>query len=820
MTTAPFERLLYTDCRPGDGRGAGGGFQVQAQSAGVDSAQAALAVGSLLYEVQEAWVVQRRPVGDFPAGFAHTSGPGGYGTAQGRYVGKEATGGRQGNHLTDCLLTRTPAPYGTIRPAQLWRSPFWREVPWESTDCPVFDGDLEPGPLTLEAVTDWVRDRPERGPILASLLSVLEDPAGDHVVITASEAHEAMAWIAAATLLLPERRALDVSFKVFSTSPLRAGQRVVAAPATLNPQLAPGNTGGAFLLDAVGCTADDAACSERAAFLVGKLTGGTDPYDLIDAIELAEELSGSEWPADIAALHTAWALTLPDEPKAEPETLFRWLTSAKPEQHKAHGTAVGEVLLDAAPTADMLRWLDAALPGQLDLDRDRVRGMLLDAELAEIHGGRPIPADKLAQAPLSEQSRRDAASKLSSAILLSSGESSQGRIDVNQIDLVLRLTRRHGVSLEPSPLGAQLHGLATAWVDHPRTWDPAGWALRDYIIDLTCDELRDRLVKRDPQAMLDPLRAFAQLLGNRITDPADPLYWHLQAAAIDRLSRGQRHARVGDLLEQIRQLGQPGTSVAVASMQRTLLLWGVVDADMAVTFLTTLPAAELNPEIARYAGDFLARSEPTAELLDVLASLDKAGRRPASQRLTALIDADHAVGDFIARAASEKGNSAGKIVELLCRADPAVVIIRRDAIMTALFKAPRPQLAAKVLADFPVTHMGSKRPRPVDALIEVVRAGLNRSTTTFEEAVSTAAWCMCVLSYPELLEKRANRHAKLADVIRDYGNALDPKDFKTWGAEVTRHLDQESRYEWDQIFGDGAKRGGGIKQGINLWRGV
>jgi hypothetical protein len=81
MTTAPFERLLYTDCRPGDGRGAGGGFQVQAQSAGVDSAQAAQAVGSLLYEVQEAWVVQRRPVGDFPAGFAHASGPGGYGTA-------------------------------------------------------------------------------------------------------------------------------------------------------------------------------------------------------------------------------------------------------------------------------------------------------------------------------------------------------------------------------------------------------------------------------------------------------------------------------------------------------------------------------------------------------------------------------------------------------------------------------------------------------------------------------------------------------------------------------------------------------------------
>ena len=39
MTAGAFDRLLYTDCRAGTGRGAGGGFQVQAQSAGVDAAQ-------------------------------------------------------------------------------------------------------------------------------------------------------------------------------------------------------------------------------------------------------------------------------------------------------------------------------------------------------------------------------------------------------------------------------------------------------------------------------------------------------------------------------------------------------------------------------------------------------------------------------------------------------------------------------------------------------------------------------------------------------------------------------------------------------------
>ena len=67
MTAEIFGRLLYTDCLPGTGRGAGGGFQVQAQSSGVDSGQSKLAVGSLLYEVQVPWLNQRLPIGEYPA---------------------------------------------------------------------------------------------------------------------------------------------------------------------------------------------------------------------------------------------------------------------------------------------------------------------------------------------------------------------------------------------------------------------------------------------------------------------------------------------------------------------------------------------------------------------------------------------------------------------------------------------------------------------------------------------------------------------------------------------------------------------------------
>jgi hypothetical protein len=218
MSSGAFDRLLYTDCRAGTGRGGGGGFQVQAQSAGVDAAQAKMAVGWLLYEAPNAWIVDRRPVEDFPLGFAHAA-ESGYGTGQSRYVGTEATGARQGNHLADCLLTRDADCYGPTRPAQLWRSELWRAEAWDTTDCPQYEDAPPLGPLTVDAVASWVRAQPARAAVLARLLSVLEDPAGPQVLIAASEPDEALTWIAAATLLLPVSAALGVSFKVFSATP-------------------------------------------------------------------------------------------------------------------------------------------------------------------------------------------------------------------------------------------------------------------------------------------------------------------------------------------------------------------------------------------------------------------------------------------------------------------------------------------------------------------------------------------------------------------------------------------------------------------------
>src|SRR5260370_35749614 len=136
-----------------------------------------MAISWLLYGAQTALIVERGPVDDFPLGFAHACDDG-YGTAQSRYVGKEATGGRQGSHLADCLLTRDPDLYGSTRPAQLGRSDLWRTEPGDTRDCPQLPADLPLGPLTVDAVADWLKDRKERGPVLAGPPSVREDPAG------------------------------------------------------------------------------------------------------------------------------------------------------------------------------------------------------------------------------------------------------------------------------------------------------------------------------------------------------------------------------------------------------------------------------------------------------------------------------------------------------------------------------------------------------------------------------------------------------------------------------------------------------------------
>jgi hypothetical protein len=803
MTAEAFGRLLYTDCLPGTGRGAGGGFQVQAQSAGVDPGQSKLAVGSLLYEVQVPWLNQRLPIGEYPLGLAHAHGDG-YGTGQGRYVGKEAAGGRDGNHLTDCLLTRDGDQYGAIRPAQLWQSPLWRDAQWPDKECPPFDAaDLETGPLTAEAVADWARAKPERGPVLARLITVLEDPEGKRVVIVSDGPDEAVTWIAAATLLLPARLALTVSFKVFSSIPLRSEHRVVAAPADLFPQITPGRDGAAFILDARTCTADDGAVSERAAFFTERFTAEDDPYDVVDAVELADALGDPRQPlSGRDAMLTAWALTKPDDPPSEPAALFRWLSVARPGPLAEHGPAVAALILGGAPDPVMLRWIDGAAVGKrLPVDRAAVRLQLLAAELAEVRerrGTTPVQ-EKLPVTQLDAGAYRDAESELSSAILLATDQ---------EADLLLCLATRHGIAPDLAALRDRLDQFVAAWLDRPGAFHPDRWARRAEIIDRAHDVLHHRASSGGPQAVREAVRRLNGYFTER-TDLTDVLDCQIQASLIADRRQGGRLERLSGLLGSIAQATNsptmaPAAAAATAALQRALLDWNAVDGPVAVTVLTELPdSVGVHPAIASRAAEELTTmsEKPTRALLDLLARLAKQGKSPPTRRLADLLEDDKQVQGFVYRAHDERTRvDAGYFegaAKMLRQASPAVVQARLDEVLNACLQARNQNLGALVL-----TSLKSPLPR-----LLVERWGRTLGT---RDLVSDGVWCITCLQYEDLPDRR---QVQLESVLGEYGRALPKETFDMWQEEVVHRTGPAGRELWDRVFPQETPR-----SRINLWR--
>jgi hypothetical protein len=805
MTNPAFGRLLYTDCLPGTGRGSGGGFQVQAQSPDVDSKLAAFAVGWLLYEAQNAWIAERRPVGDFPAGFAHSSADGYYGTAQSRYVGQEASGGRQGNHLADCLLTSDPEPYGTIRPAQLWQSsPLWRDKAWDTIDCPPFDGDLAPGPLTLDEITDWVRkDDGKRGPALARLLSVLEDPDGKRVAIVSADADEAMRWIAAATLLLPQRQALQVTFKVFSAAPLRALQRVVGAPPDIFPELRPGGGSGMFIVDTATGTSDEATVTERAGFLVGRLTGDDDPYDVVDAADLADELSARAWPQDIAALHVAWTLTRPDDEVTVPDTLFRWLQQAAKEQLTEHGPVLAETLLASGPPPDVqvLQWLDARVTaGELEFDHEAIRARLLDAEIAKILAGERPTAEVLPKITLSEQADRDAESALTSALLRTSDD----ELATLEVDRLLRLAYRHGMTLEPlsPPLREMVNRFAVAWVDSSVRRNPDGWALREYIIAGVQDVLQDRFVQ-DPtsQAVRETLSRFVPYLSG--IDPTSPLYWPLQAAAVKSLQPERQADLVRELLAastRLREDHGPDFAQADVDFQQALLDWDAAGEQVAVAILIEHPPSRVLRQISDRATRWLAdhASHPDEDLLKVLRGLGGRSRAGLPSRLAEIGDSDDKITEFISVATSAElpPSRVVALAETFRDIDQAVLVIRMAEILDVLLRDVN--LAGPVYANLPKDNRSG---RPASELRKLLIERFS-AVTAFEDQVRWAIRCFYIQTYNRMSSRRI---ARMCEVLLEFQvvviRARGAKEADKWRTEVRRRLARDDlRDQWDKII--------------------
>jgi hypothetical protein len=696
MSATQFGRLLYTDCAAGEGLGGGAGYQVQAQSDEVDASQSASAVANLMYETQSAWATDtERQLSDFPLGFAHTA-KSGYGTAQGLYLGEGVQGSRRrGNQLTDCLLTSSPEAYGPLRPAQLWDAPFWRTVAWPGTRCPSLD-HIEPGPLTNDAIAEWLQAEPRRSPLLGRLVSVLEIADGKRVLIVADEPGQAMMWVAAATLLLPMRLALEIDFKVFVSNAARATQRIAAVPKELNRQVVIGSGESRFVLDATLDASDEQEISARAAFWVERLATADDPYDVVDAVELADEMGGSsslEW-AD--AYRAAWAATAVDEPVGDTGPLFRWLAAVPLTAVDLYGATVATRILEGDPSHKALRWIDQHITlGNLKLDPALARGKLLGIEVRLAEAGMRPAATRLAALTGDPEARRDAESIVASAILL--GEDSQ-------VDPLLRVARRHGIQLQLSPpLLDRLQRFVAGWVTQARSdYDPAEWPLHQEILDMLHSELREQLEHRGLRAVFPMVNQTWPYLRGRTSAPDDPLNWQLDAAAFYHRPSEASY----QLLQRMFTDAAGATNPAAAStgIQRALLAWRAVGENEAMEIVQLVPAgAPLEQKIAQYATRAVQRytERPTAAALAAIEALAIRNLLPSTGGLHNLLTSDRAISDFIAATShihtSRDVATYEHDLERLRAVDPAVVDIWMPSLLQAVLRAPVRKLGAFVL---------------------------------------------------------------------------------------------------------------------------
>src|SRR6185437_14596525 len=108
-------------------------------------------------------------------------------------------------------------------------------------------------------------------------------------------------------------------------------------------------------------------------------------------------------------------------------------------------------------------------------------------------------------------------------------------------------------------------------------------------------------------------------------DLSDPLDCHIQASLVAHGPRAERVDRLRVLLSYAagpaRPAGGAPAGEPAAALQRALLQWRAVDAELAVTILTELPESlPVLPEISELAAQQLAymSEKPTPELIDLL----------------------------------------------------------------------------------------------------------------------------------------------------------------------------------------------------------
>ena len=585
-----FDALIYTDCRPGQGLSGRAGLQFQASSGEVDQDAMSLVQRHLLYEPPSKWMREQRPADRYPRSFAHLGGDYLI-TACGTYLGREANGTREGNQLTHAIVTRDPHAYGPVRPAQLFGAPFWTSSPAATTRCDPVGEDPTPGPLDAETVQAFVRAHADGQRLLATLVSVLsaadgEQPQGEaaprervagepavRVLFIADQPEPVLTWLAAATLLLPQRQALGIGFKIFTANPMYSPQQVLAvhpdwdcAPASVErPQ-------GYVVVDLLAGRWTEVPVT-RPATQWAALFCGEDPFDVTDAVEFA---SGSGLRADRAmSLALAGVLHRPP-PAAHAEPVVSWLTSGPPDLVAAYGAAVAAVVAADVSVAPLpvLRALDRATrTGAFEGQAVPVRLALLAAEVRRAAASGQADSDP-------SGSGRGGEAGLVPAVSVpewsTHGADLAHRAVVDGLRAatgpgfaaVLEVAVRYQVPVRAADGGEATDAFFAHWADHPDLdYRPARWPYGDQYVDGLRDLLCERLSRQQAQPNSVGDRWWRQLQ-DTVCDVSGPLDAALASAVMLRGSTAQRLALRDRLLDAASS--RPDAADAISELIRCL----------------------------------------------------------------------------------------------------------------------------------------------------------------------------------------------------------------------------------------------------------
>jgi hypothetical protein len=759
-----FDTLVYTDCRPGEGLRGTAGLQFQASSPGVTREAMAVVQRSLLYEPPPRWMLEGRPPGEYPVSFAHIW-DGHLATARGCYRGKEANGTREGNHLTHAVLTDDAQSYGLVRPAQLFPAPFWRDAPAPTTESPAVEPGWQPGPWDAEHLQGFVAGQPDGAERLVALVSALQrlvDPTGRRVLFVAEDSADVLQWIAAATLLVPQRQALGIGFKVFTTNPAYAAQQVLAvhpdwdsSRATVEHDL------GYIVFDLVrGVGTDVPETTTARAWVELFLTD--DAFDVVDAVEVADACG--EGPPE--ALEVALVAGLHRLPAAEAaHRVVAWLEHGPTAVVDAYVETVVDVLLGggpsrsgAGPTADVLHALDRVMcSGRCVARAAAVRTALIPAAVHDARGGGAAVTGPLPPVP-PEAGWGEAEERAATADVV---EALRGAAPA-EFDAVLRTARLLGVPVVVADLDGMADDFVAGWVDDPeRTHDLSRWPCGEQVTDLLRDTLRVR-VGADDGAGQDIGRLWWARLLDTVADLADPLDAALVAGA---MAAGDPPIR-SVLVEQFGSAEALWRHTSPRNVELRSLLRSGAPWDPAL-LVDVLERVRHDPALA-------------PDDLDLCHELQQRRLVSTDAAVLDLLAADTALRTFCTDLVAGEPRVLSRVRKTVEETPERLLVARSDDVVTAMLTMVDPTRVQAMLAVLPAAVASSYAHRLAE------RVAAQRQSAP----VAVAFYLICVK------DQREEVSAPLDEAMRAWRSTVPPEQVTATTAKVDATLVPEAAALW------------------------